>query len=229
MDLFHGTSRDIEGSILPRSIHKQPRGSGKTSWEDRPTYGAGQEYVEAQKALDDYYREHKAYATPNEHYAWNRFAHPTADRGGERGRVYEVEAPWDEDVDAGAFSGEYVANRFDITKQHDVKPGRQGTLPIDWRPHVLSRSQMDAANLHKSATADRWRGLNVWTKSGKPTDQFANHPEHYQEDWSRNYDRDMEGSEELRQRSLDLMPDPSQGSLFKESRRGRLKPRRGLA
>jgi len=111
--LYHGTRADIspwEGVRPGRSVGYSTHGT------------TGAEYGQASH---DY-----AFATPSEEHAW-RYA-DNADGSG-RTRIYEVHAnPY---MKRGAFhdiNQEWRADFFPIRRSIDIRPGRQGTLPLNW-------------------------------------------------------------------------------------------------
>lgn len=179
--LLHGTARDIEGAILPASVH----GQGLTN-KETPGPIVGNKFRTPERIEEDrWLRHNKAYATPNEDYAWDKFAHATADRGGGRGRVYEVEPQ--PDMRPGAFTKEYVADKFPISQQFDIKPGHQGTFPIDWRPYATPKYQ-----------------------GGEGSDEFINHPSPFHEMVAKK-------QAEMKERGEYTPPEPEhpgQGTLF---------------
>jgi hypothetical protein len=157
--LYHGSSRDIQGQILPNKIHKQGRANFDSDPNDHPD----------RLRLDTWLRHNKAYGTASEPYAWEVFAHGTADRpGGGRGRVYDIGAVRDQrrGLQPGAYSNEVTNDAFKIHHQLDVKPGHQGTLPIDWRPyaahpHNRQGPGSDARMNHPSPAHQEWDDLRA--------------------------------------------------------------------
>jgi hypothetical protein len=130
--LYHGTPRDIEGDILPNAVHKKGRANEPTQQYSGDGRGDSIYRTPERLALDEHFRKNKAYATEHEDYAWT-LAHKAANNSGGRGRVYVVgEQP---DIENGAFNAEFVADKFPIKERIDIKPGHQGTLPIDWTPY----------------------------------------------------------------------------------------------
>lgn len=174
--LFHGTSRSFSGAVLPNNVHNQ----GKLNTPTAAVSANGQN-VRNQATLDadETLRNRQAFATREEPYAWDVFAHRTANRGGGRGKVLKVsEQP---DQAEGAFGREVVADKFPIEGENTIKPGHQGTLDIDWRPYVADgreirdrRPQYYDAMMRGSQALDGVTAFNP--ASGVASDQFANHP-----------------------------------------------------
>lgn len=141
--LYHGTSRDVEGAILPATVH-----------------GKGSHWGSTGTKRGEPAEEH-AWAHPSENVAWHA-AHQRViddtlnDRSwNPRARVYAVHP--NEQQSPGSdmsMAGEIKAPRFDIAQQVDIMPGRQGTFPgVNWNDftrHTGTFSEDEDANHPKN-------------------------------------------------------------------------------
>lgn len=93
-----------------------------------------------------------AYATTDEQTAW-QFAANAEENTGKRGRVYDLKS--NSKAQIGPFNkkhsdywqgdkenlDEHIAPSWTVKGQHDIMPGRQGTIPINWRQFQDQKSQ----------------------------------------------------------------------------------------
>lgn len=135
--LYHGTFRNIEGGhVLPavRTTHK------------RTNFGLGD--------------PHKAYATENEHTAWDLATSARPHDGTVPGRVRVHEVEPNSEMSLGNYHpdslhyrgenlSEWTAPKFKIKGTRDIKPGHQGTFNLNWnqfREHPEASAYSDAFN-----------------------------------------------------------------------------------
>jgi hypothetical protein len=125
-DFYHGTSANIPvgSKIVP----------GKTIGTD---YSKDEKSIRRQKTSD------LVFTTQNENVAWD-YAHAAALASGGRAKVYGVNPS--PNAQPGLFNSmhknfrgsnredlaEYASSSATVHTQHDIMPGRQGTLPINW-------------------------------------------------------------------------------------------------
>ena len=124
--LFHGTTRDIEGQILPAKVH-----GGHSYW--------GETGHTRSEPSNEY-----AWAHPNEQVAWQAALdrveshYVEGEEKGPRARVYAVHP--NENQSPGmdkSMAGEIKSTHFDIAHPVDTMPGRQGTFPsINWNEYT---------------------------------------------------------------------------------------------
>lgn len=122
--LYHGSARDIPGRVLPASQTRHKR----VNFE----------------GLSD---KDAAYATENEDTAWEYGAHAVLGRphSGVPGRLRVHEVEPHPDMEVGQFHpdhpdfdihrenlSEWKAPHFDVKRTIDIKPGQQGTFPLNW-------------------------------------------------------------------------------------------------
>ena len=137
--LYHGTTREIKGQVLPAEVH-----GGHSYWD---TTGS---------TRDEPARKF-AWAHPDEGVTWDAAhdrvnAHIISDaeaNGGEdpplrRARVYAVKPNANQSPGHDpSLPGEVKSTHFDIVHQIDTMPGRQGTFPdVNWNEYTKgSRSR----------------------------------------------------------------------------------------
>lgn len=174
--IFHGTSGYVkdDGAILPPSVHGQ-----ESYWAGSRPHG------------DD--PAHLAFATPDEHVAWEfAMQRPRLDT---RPRVYEVEHVPDEREGRDLGDDEVVSpTGFPIKRRIDTMPGRQGTFPqINWADQIDTRVPGHDA---------------LWSDN-------VNHPN--DDEIANGHRSPNPNSEERMRKHLDSLPpgpDPHQGTLF---------------
>lgn len=118
---FHGTDANVHGSTL------------------KPGTAIGRSNFGAQKVPD---QGPKVFSTNHEDVAW-RFAGEAARARKRPGRERVHEVVPSADVKPGAYHSdhmdmsyddlaEHVSNSAKIVRTHDIKPGHQGTFPLNW-------------------------------------------------------------------------------------------------
>lgn len=181
--IFHGTSGYVkdDGKVLPPSVHGQ-----ESYWAGSRPHG------------DD--PAHLAFATPNEHVAWE-FAHQRP-REDTRPRVYEVEHVHDERIGRDLGDDEVVSpTGFPIKRRIDIMPGRQGTFPqINWIDHAHPVGR-DIWDPEKRKAWDAVDSSNV------------NHPNDDQIAYGHR-DPNPVSREKRKSQETNTTPDPNQGRLF---------------
>ena len=150
MNLYHGTDADIPvgGKVLPGNQVGKSNFPGVNRTE-RGQFGQ-QEVVNAST------REGTGYTGfGSDGGAWH-FALTSAGKHGGRAKVYEVAPHPEQQVGryhpdhpnySGYDYGEYKAPHFEVLRESNIMPGRQGTLPINWRQFSTSKNQsLDTVN-----------------------------------------------------------------------------------
>lgn len=163
--LYHGTTREIEGQILPAKVH-----GGQSYW------GATGGDVRGE-ASEDY-----AWAHPHETKTWDAAMdrtnfhyqqwdesnpHPIAPRA----RVYAVHP--NENQSPGndvSMAGEIKSTHFKIAHPIDIMPGHQGTFPeVNWNEHVKADTYLpgdEDANHPSHLSVQFGHHAGVWGQAG---------------------------------------------------------------